>query len=108
MDKQQLKALAAELKKSGEENFTTGALMGAIAMLLEGEGKRGFFLTVCDLDDPTNADKRSTAFWGDTDMLSTAIGFEMIDDDDVRFVLNNARVTLDQFNEGLPEEEKLK
>lgn len=102
------KKLVELLKKDGQKQFKEGAIDGAMAMLLEAEGNVGFFLTVCDLDDPTNEDKRSTAFWGDTDMLSTAIGFEMIDDDDVRFVLKNAKVTLDQFNEGLPEEEKLK
>lgn len=108
MNEKLKKEICEALKASSEESVHEGLLEGAISLLLEGDKKLGFYLTVFDLDDPTDQNKRHTAFCGEPDQVAMALGMEMIDEDDVRFILNNAKVTLDLFNEDLPEEEKLK
>ena len=106
---EKLKKLVSEtLKNASEDSIHDGLLLSAVSMLLDGDRNQGFYLTVFDLKDPTDQDKRKTAFSGDIDMVSTALGMEMIDDEDVRYILNNAKGLLDLFNEDLPEEEKLK
>lgn len=106
---EKLKKLVSEtLKNASNDSIHDGLLMGAVSMLLDGDRNQGFYLTVFDTKDTTNEDKRKTAFSGEIDDVATALGMEMIDDDDVRYILNNAKGLLDLFNEDLPEEEKLK
>ena len=76
-------------------------------MLLEGDRNQGFFLMTFDVNDPTDQNKRKTAFCGEPDQVATALGMGMIDEGDVRYILNNAKGLLDIFNQDLPEEEKL-
>lgn len=102
------KAVSEALKEISEESVNEGILAGALSMLLKGGRNQGFFLMTFDLDDPANGDRRKTAYHGEADKMAMALGLEMIDDDDVRYILNNAKATLDLFNEDLPEEEKLK
>lgn len=102
------KIISEALKIEGEDHVHDGVLAGAVSMLLNGDRNLGFCLTVFDSKDPTNEDCRKTAYWGEPDQVATALGMEMIDDDDVRYILNNAKGLLDLFNEDLPEEEKLK
>lgn len=108
MNEKLKKVISEALKISSEDSFHDGLLAGAVSMLLEGDRNLGFYLTVFDLQDPTDMDKRKTAFCGEIDKVAMAMGMEMIDDEDARYILNNAKVTLDLFNEDLPEEEKLK
>ena len=82
--------------------------MSAVSMLLDGDRNQGFYPTVFNAKDPSDEDKRKTAFSGEIDNVAMALGMEMIDDEDVRFILSNAKTTLDLFNEDLLEEEKLK
>lgn len=108
MDEKLKKVISEALKIESEDNVHEGLLANAMSILLDGDRNLGFYLTVFDLKDPTNEDCRKTAFCGEPDQVATALGMEMIDDDDVRFILNNAKGLLDLFNQDLPEEEKLK
>lgn len=96
------------LKALSEDSLHDGLLAGALSLLLEGDRNLGFYLTVFDQKDPADGNKRKTAFCGEIEDVATALGMEMIDDVDARYVLNNAKGLLDLFNEDLPEEEKLK
>ena len=112
MNKKIIKTTRMALRALSTELTVEGALASAIELLLErGEqlGPRlGYYLTVFDTLDPVDGKSRTTYCCGDTDGVATALGMEMIDDKDVRFILNNARINLDLFNESLPENEKLK
>lgn len=108
MNEKLKKVISEALKISSEDSLHDGLLAGAVSMLLEGDRNLGFYLTVFDLQDPTDENKRHTAFCGEIEQVATALGMEMIDDKDARYVLNNAKGLLDLFNEDLPEEEKLK
>lgn len=108
MDEKWKKVVSEALKKLSEESLHDGLLAGAVSLMFEGGRNLGFYLTVFDQKDPTDQNKRKTVFCGEIDDVATALGMEMIDDADARFILNNARVNLDLFNEGLPENEKLK
>lgn len=108
MNEKMKKVISEALKIESEDSVHEGLLASAVSMLLDGGRNLGFCLTVFDLKDPTNDDCRKTAFCGEPDQVAMALGMEMIDDDDVRFILNNAKETLDLFNQDLPEEEKLK
>lgn len=106
---EKLKKLVSEtLKNASEDSIHDGLLAGAVSMLLNGDRNQGFYLTVFDMKDPTDENKRETAYCGEIENVATALGMEMIDDDDARYILNNAKGLLDLFNEDLPEEEKLK
>lgn len=112
MNEKIIKSASEALSALNKEAYHDMMLSGAISILLdmgrELGPKLGFFLTVFDNSDPAEGSTRTTAYSGDVDAVATALGMEMIDARDVRFILNNARVNLDLFNEGLPEEEKLK
>lgn len=108
MNEKLKKVISEALEIINEDPNYAKSLSDAVFMLLNKERRIGFFLTVFDLKDPIDEDCRSTAYCGDPGEVAMALGMEMIDDDDVRFVLNNAKEMLDQFNEDLPEKEKLK
>ena len=108
MNEKLKKVISEALKVSSEDSVHEGLLAGAVSMLLEGDRNQGFYLTTFDLNDPTDQNKRKTAFCGEPDQVATALGMEMIDDEDARYILNNAKGLLDLFNNDLPEEEKLK
>lgn len=108
MNEKMKKLIREALKIAGEDSVRDGVFATAVSMLLDGDRNLGFYLTVFDAKDPANDYCRKTAFWGESDQVATALGMEMIDDDYVRYILNNAKGLLDLFNQDLPEEEKLK
>lgn len=108
MDEKIKKEISEALKKLSEDSLHDGLLSGAVSLMFEGGRNLGFYLTVFDLKDPTDQNKRKTAFCGEIEDVATALGMEMIDDADARYILNNAKGLLDLFNEDLPEGEKLK
>lgn len=102
------KLISEALKVESVDSFRDGLLASAVSMLLEGDKNLGFYLTVFDLKDPSDENRRNTVFCGQSCDVATALGMEMIDDSDVRYILNNAKGLLDLFNQDLPEGEKLK
>lgn len=108
MNEKLKKVISEALKISAEESVHEGLVASAVSTLLEGDRTQGFFLMTFDLNDPADENKRKTAFCGEPDQVATALGMETIDEEDVRYIINNAKGLLDLFNQDLPEEEKLK
>lgn len=108
MNEKLKKVISEALKETSEESFREGIIASAVSLLLGGDKNLGFYLTVCDLNDPSGEKARQTVFCGEPVKLAAALGMEMIDNDEARYILNNAKGLLDLFNQDLPEGEKLK